>query len=296
MHYPLEIEDSIVTIKNSLGNYAESENLGSLEELSPDTAAGMIRAMAACTIDGTIVTNARQKLAGRQLQDGRVALSPQTPHIHWYTALAILAWTQAPGFEKNLQRAISFLLRTSGIHCAVNADSAVSHDTSLNGWPWISGTHSWVEPTATALIALKANGHEKHERTKDAVRMLLDRQLPGGGWNYGNTFVYGTEMRPIPEYTAIALSALHGYVAYEKVKNSLEYLTRELETIRTPLTLSRGICALGIWSQRPKNSDDCIIESIRRQKRCGPYSMTLLSEILIAFLTTDGITIRFCKG
>jgi hypothetical protein len=218
------------------------------------------------------------------------------PHIHWYTASAILAWTKASGFEENLQRAIGFLLRPGGIHCAENVNSAVSHDTTLEGWSWISGTHFWVEPTATALIALKANGYEKHERTKDAVRMLVDRQLPGGGWNYGNTFVYGIKLRPIPEYTAIALSALHGYVTYEKVRNSIEYLKRELETIRTPLTLSRGICALGLWSQRPVNSDEILIESIKRRKRYGPYSLTLLSEILIAFLTSDGITIRFCTG
>lgn len=294
MHYPTEIEDVVATIKNSLSDCIGHENSANLWDIPPDAFALMIRALSLCDAEANLLTKARQKLAGRQLPDGRVALSLQMPHIHWYTALAILAWTQSPGFEVNIQRAIDFLVRTNGISCAASVKGAISHDTSLNGWSWISGTHSWVEPTAMALIALRENGRQKHARAGDAVGLLLDRQLPGGGWNYGNTFVYGTLLRPIPEYTAIALIALHGFVAYEKVKSSLEYLKRELEKIRTPLTLSRGICALGAWAQRPANFDDYIIESIRLQRRYGPYSLALLSEVIIAFLTSDGFTIRSC--
>ena len=296
MQYPKEIENVIAQIKSSLHEYVSSKKLEGPTAISPDTASLLVRAMSVCQGDITLLTKARQKLTEWQLPDGRVALSPEMPHIHWYTAYAIFAWTKAPGFEKNAQRAISFLLRTNGIHCAESVKSTVSHDTTLQGWPWISDTHSWVEPTAMALIALKANGFEKHERANNAALMLIDRQLPDGGWNYGNTFVYGTELKPIPEYTAIALSALHGYITHEKVKKSLVYLERELETIRTPLTLSRGICALGKWPQRPENSDKIIIESTMCQRRYGPYSLTLLAEILIAFLTSDGFTIRSYQG
>jgi hypothetical protein len=290
--YPSEIETVIETVRKSLIAYTVSEQSGSVDDVSPDTAAWMIRAMSVYGFDNSMLTKARRKLAGRQLPDGRVALSPQMPHVHWYTALVILAWTRAPGLEDNVQRAIDFLIKADGIRCAAEVNHVISHDTSLGGWPWISGTHAWVEPTSMAVLALKVNGYEKHTRAIEAVTMLLDRQLPGGGWNFGNTFVYGTALRAIPEYTAIALSALHGYVAHDTVQNSLNYLEHELETIRTPLTLASGICALGIWAQRPQKSNDFIIESIKHQNRLGLYTMTLLSQVLVAFLTEDGFSVR----
>jgi hypothetical protein len=76
----------------------------------------------------------------------------------------------------------------------------------------VAGTHSWIEPTALGVIALKAAGHERHERVQEAIRMILDRQLPHGGWNYGNTFVFGRELRPMPESSGAALAGLAGQV------------------------------------------------------------------------------------
>ena len=34
--------------------------------------------------------------------------------------------------------------------------------------------------------------------------MIMDRQLDRGGWNYGNITIFGKELFPIPDSTAIA--------------------------------------------------------------------------------------------
>ena len=62
------------------------------------------------------------------------------------------------------------------------------------------------------ILALKAVGFAGHDRVKEAVRMILNRQLPSGGWNYGNTTVFKRELLPMPEHTGQALCALSGFV------------------------------------------------------------------------------------
>ena len=54
----------------------------------------------------------------------------------------------------------------------------VGHDTTLVGWSWAANTHSWLEPTAMFVLALKAVGQSQHARTREAVRLLVDRLLP----------------------------------------------------------------------------------------------------------------------
>ena len=66
------------------------------------------------------------------------------------------------------------------------ADRNVRFDPDKYGWPWISGSASWVIPTAFGVIALKqftvCNRSEPSEkRIRLGVDMLLDRACAGGG-------------------------------------------------------------------------------------------------------------------
>src|SRR2546428_787916 len=89
------------------------------------------------------------------------------------------------------------------------------------------------EPTALAatamhVLALKAAGHRDHPRTREAVRLLIDRLLPGGGCNYGNTIVLGQELRPQLQPTGLAMLALAGETDPDgRVAMSLAYLKSE---------------------------------------------------------------------
>ena len=89
-------------------------------------------------------------------------------------------------------------------------------------------------PTSLAIIALRVAGLGDHERVQEAKRLLLDRQLPDGGWNYGNTKVFGQELHPMPETTGVALSALSGSVSREEITVSLKYLKIRVTQVRTP--------------------------------------------------------------
>ena len=72
----------------------------------------------------------------------------------------------------------------------------IGHDSTLVGWPWVDGTHSWLEPTALAILALCREGLGDHPRVAAGIALILDRALEDGGWNYGGKAVFGRSAAP----------------------------------------------------------------------------------------------------
>lgn len=260
-----------------------------------DATAWAAIALAALSREADLVQDARDRLAAAQLADGRVSFSPQHPEAFWPTSLAIFAWHQAAAYREAQARALRFLLATTGKHWQRQPDAAYGHDPSLQGWSWIDATHSWVEPTGLAVIALKITGFGDHARVKEGVRLLLDRQLPGGGWNYGNTKTFGQELFPFPESTGLALNALCGLAPQEQIQKSLDYLTSRLQGVRTPLALGWGLLGLASWGAKPAGAQAWISECLERQKRYGPYDTASLALLLVASMAPQGMESIFGK-
>jgi hypothetical protein len=255
------------------------------ESFRPDATAWAVLALEASGSGQHLKNAACQRLARSQLSDGRITVFEGYPESYWPTPLALLAWKKVQGFESQAELATQFLLNTSGKHWSKQKDSASAHDTSIKGWPWIEGTYSWIEPTAMAVLALKSYGFKEHARVREAVRMILDRQLPSGGWNYGNKVVFNKELRPMPGYTGMALTALVGLSDVGQIKLSLDYLTDEIRKLRTPLSLAWSIFGVSAWSDHPVNLHDLILKSLSLQKKYGSYNTELLSQLSIAYFT-----------
>jgi hypothetical protein len=153
----------------------------------------------------------------------------------------------------------------------------------------VNATHSWVEPTALALLALSTSDKADHLRARQATMMLLDRQLSSGGWNYGNTRVYGQELRPMPASTGLALQALAGRAKRFEVEQSLAYLESIIDSTRTPFSLAWGLLGLSAWNKRPRNAKDLIAVSLDRQHILGDYPTTHLSLLLLAATAENGL-------
>jgi hypothetical protein len=259
------------------------------ESFRPDASAWAVIALEAYNNNRDLTIPACQRLAKMQLSDGRISIIEDHPESYWPTALAVLAWKKVSGFEREAELAAQFLLNTTGKHWLKQKDAVFDHDTSIKGWPWVENTHSWIEPTSLAVLALKACGYAEHERVSEATRMILDRQLPSGGWNYGNTFVFGKELPPIPESTGHALCALSGFTEPGSVRQSIDYLKREVTRIRTPLALSWSLFGLTAWSRGPSQTRDWILESFALQNKYGAYDTTLLSQLVIAYVKSGDL-------
>jgi hypothetical protein len=146
-----------------------------------------------------------------------------------FHALALstrLALGKAPAVE--LHPLANALTEARGV--AVKSSLNQRQDNSLQGWSWVDDTFSWVEPTAAALLALKTcrakgivvAGLDK--RIRDGEAVLLDRLCVTGGWNYGNSNVFGQQLPAHIPTTAMALLALQDRAGEAFVERSLDYL------------------------------------------------------------------------
>lgn len=230
------------------------------------------------------------RLRGEQGDDGRVWVSREHPDSYWATPLAILAWRSSSASQAAQSRAVKFLLKATGVHYPRKWGEPAAHDPLLKGWPWVADTHSWIEPTALAVIALKSTGYGQHGRVREAIRMMLDRQLPHGGWNYGNTLVFGRELRPMPESTGAALTGLAGEVDRETVSRSLDYLQGEIDRLRTPISLGWALLGLAAWGAWPSNGTTLVEHCLANQTRYGEYDTSALCLLFLGALAGESPT------
>ena len=134
------------------------------------------------------------------------------------------------------------------------ADRNVRFDPDKYGWPWASGSASWVIPTAFSVIALKqytvCNRLEPSEkRINLGVEMLSDRVCVAGGWNAGNSVVYGGPLRPHVEATAIALLALQDEHRTVTIDKSSEWLKLRAPSIDAVTSLAWCILCLLVYQE-----------------------------------------------
>jgi hypothetical protein len=266
------------------GGFSEQPN----GRYRPDSTAWAVLTLAREGLKTPLIDSGRVSLTASQQQDGRVSFQG-AQNVFWPTSLAVLAWHNSQQYREAQSRAIRFLFETSGIHWKKDPDAPTAHDTSIKGWPWTEGTHSFVEPTALALIALEIVGLSGHPRFLEGLNMLMNRQLPRGGWNYGNTMVYGKELLPFIDTTGIALTALAGHVAKEDVKSSILFLRAHVERCRTPLSLGYALFGLGGWGEFPFEGNEWIEQALKRQERYGAYGTSLLSVLGLASLCQGDI-------
>lgn len=207
---------------------------------------------------------ALQWLADLQASDGSVGISQSEVTPCWPTGLALLAWSMDPTrFRRQIEQATAWILAARGK--AHPRSEQMGHDSTLIGWPWVSGTHSWIEPTAWNIVALKAAGCSAHPRTREAVRLLVDRLLPSGGCNYGNTAVLGQHLRPHVQPTGLTLVALAGEAIEElRVARSLEYLERELSAQTPVASLCYGLLGLAAHGRYPEAAGDWLAAAAAR--------------------------------
>jgi len=134
-------------------------------------------------------------------------------------------------------------------------DRHVHFDPDKFGWPWFPDTVSWVVPTAFAILALNqmscaCDGFDKVRfRVERGTEMLLDRACPQGGWNAGNSVVYGAAIAPHPDDTAVALLALCSQRHHPVVQSSVKYLEQSAATLNAPWSLAWATLALAAYGR-----------------------------------------------
>jgi hypothetical protein len=207
------------------------------------------------------VREAADWLARQQQRDGALGIAPDLPQPRWTTTLAVLVWSATSAHSGALNKAVDWLLARQGTTWTPEVAEPFGHDPRIAGWPWVEGTHSWLEPTAMAVIALRRAVRGEHQRTREGQRLIRDRVIRSGGWNYGNSTVFGADLRPHPAPTGLALLALADTDDADNplISQSCAYLERILPTTRAPQSLCFGILALTARGRRPSEADDWLV-------------------------------------
>jgi hypothetical protein len=243
---------------------------------------------------------ALQWLTSLQNDDGSVGPTAELQAPGWPTALAILAngYVDRSGVNETLglyggsdfaahdgwqperplhvDRAVKWLLDTKGGTLA--RQPSMGHDSTLVGWPWVAGTHSWVEPTALAVLALNSVGQSDHPRTREGVRVLHDRLLPDGGCNCGNTIVFGQALLPHIQPTGLALLALYGEKDHDgRIARSLDWLQSAIDGQTAAASLAYALWALARYGREIANAESWLANASKRTATmASPYRMALL--------------------
>ena len=169
--------------------------------------------------NGPVADRAWKLVQSWQLPDGswRPGVDVAGPGT-WVTALGVHLCCARGEFGQPFHKGVEWLLGTAGREggwlvrfIAALRPGASDNDLSHRGWPWLSGTSSWIEPTAHAIVALRmAAPHYPgvEARARDAEELILTRKCADGGWNYGSRKALGIDLPSYPETTALALVGL----------------------------------------------------------------------------------------
>lgn len=201
----------------------------------------------------------------------------------WGTIISFFALSRLNAGAELMPRYLNFLLGVRGNRVDEGTSAMLKLDGNLLAWGWALGTASWVEPTAYALLALKAYGESAHERVKAGERFLLDRACYEGGWNYGNKEVLAVALEPMPTVTAYALMALQDFDrTHAIIEKSLNYLESELAVRQSTLALALGALCFDVYA-RP--ADKLIAGLVARQEADGSwrenYHLTALAALAL---------------
>lgn len=232
-------------------------------------------------------TRALSWLAAHTNQIGALTVSTQPNSAtdlnafdNWGPMLAVFT-LQRLGIGAELrERYLKYLLNSRGNMLDKKVGQELKINAELQAWSWARGTASWVEPTAYALLSLKANGLRDHERVKVGEAFLFDRACYDGGWNYGNKEVLKVVLEPMPTNTCFALLALQDADRqHEVIAKSITYLEKELSQRQSSLLLALGTLCFDLYA-RPL--DTLLTRLLARQQDNGSWRENLHVTALAA--------------
>jgi hypothetical protein len=254
--------------------------------VEPSAMAGLALLATDPSADGpgrAVALESARWLASSRRPDGSMGVTVDRPEPGWPTPVVMLLWAALGGFEAERASAVRWLLATRGRTTPHIENDPIGHDGMLVGWPWVAGTHSWVEPTSQALLAMGREGLAGHPRAREGVEVLVDRAIPGGGWNVGNTVVFGTRLRPSPGPSGLALLALSRFDRPSGVvMPAIAYLRESLAGTLAPVSLGWGTLGLRAWGAAPADSPARLSLAFDRASARGAQAVELALLLLAA--------------
>jgi len=202
-----------------------------------------------------------------QLPNGGCQPNSKVDQPNWTTALWVSLHCRRRVLDDRLQKAVEWLVQSRGAESSplrwlANRIRPMEkgYRPELYGWNWFPETHSWVEPTAHAIVALQlalscygsmkdSTRRQARDRVALGRQMLLARRCADGGWNYGSPRALGIELASYPETTATALLGLQNHPD-PAIQQSLDNAQSALKEERAPQGRVRIELALRVHGRK----------------------------------------------
>ena len=218
----------------------------------------------------------------------------RAPINYAFNALAALTLLQHPDGRSLAAPIATKLLQVKGVQ--LEQATALLQDNSLQAWPWIDQTFSWVEPTSWCLLLLKKLRHAQNalppdvasERIQIGERMLLDRACQTGGWNYGGSNVYGQELWAYVPTTALGLLAMQDRRDDPVVAKSLQFLQKDAATERSAPALAMAMISLKVFGVPVAAFERDLLTRLDLSRALGS-TVALASSLYALSDTRDGM-------
>jgi len=172
-----------------------------------------------------------------------------------FNGLAAFTLLQYPDLatEQSRRRLLATLMTSKGL----SAPQSDTHrqNNSLQGWSWVDATFSWVEPTCWGLLALKKarqaglGDAASAARIDEAERLMIDRTIRTGGWNYGNAWVLGSDLKAFVPNTALGLLAMQDRRGEDAVVRSLAALETLWPDEISTISLALSVTSLDVYQE-----------------------------------------------
>ena len=187
--------------------------------------------------------------------DGSIGLNHEfSQEGLWNTSLLAITMHHL-GLQTERDSAIDFILSFRSVRLKDSPE--IGLDTNLVGWPWVTHTFGWVEPTSWALLSLELAGKSNHPRAVEGRRLLEDRCIPQGGWNYGNKIVFAHPLLPFWDTTALAVLALAD-TNPELTNANLDLLEKSVLEIRSSYSGAMACLCLARFNRKTEELRDRI--------------------------------------
>jgi hypothetical protein len=234
------------------------------------------------------VGRGRTFLHGLQQKDGLLVEPGLSASNHAWSGLALLADMSVDTAAAPYRRALlDGLVAVRGI-ALDDTNTPVRQNNRLQAWSWTDGTFSWIEPTATCVVALKksrASSALVRTRLTEAEAMILDRVCEGGGWNYGNAQVLGQDLRPYVPTTALALLAMQDRRDHPAIAASLAWLGTHAAAEPATMALSLSAIALRVFRAPDEATRRALIQHAPRTVAFG--NLHLMAMALYALTAAE---------
>ena len=234
-------------------------------------------------------------LSQHQNSDGSFRLNDRSIVGSWTTGPALLCLSAFSQYKAQALAAARWSLNQEGASPGwlssllvrlTRQEEVNKINMNLTGWSWTPGTFSWVEPTSYFLIALKRMKSRLQEtnvsqRIREAELMIYDRVCDAGGWNYGNSKIYGEALWPYPDVTAIALLALQDHRDAEPVRRSLAALEKMIANFDSGFALSWATLCFSIYSRDVSQWRELLVKQFEKTQFLGETKSLALAVLAL---------------